>query len=76
MEKLENKGIATRQGTHAVHMLGFYKKKYGYKDMDFPGSFEADRLSIALPLYPSMSDSQQIYVISNIISIGRRLLKN
>lgn len=75
MENLENKGIATRQGTHAVHMLGFYKEKYGYEHMDFPRAFEADRLSIALPLYPNMSDFQQKYVINNIISLGRRLLR-
>jgi len=66
MEKLEEKNIATRQGTHAVHTLGYYKNKNNFKDEDFLNSYAADRLSIALPLYAGMSDEEFEYVISNI----------
>lgn len=65
MEKLEENGIATRQGTHAVHTLGYYKDKSNFKDEDFLMSYAADRLSIALPLYASMSDEEFDYVILN-----------
>lgn len=68
MQKLEACGIATRQGTHAVHTLGFYKKKYDLKDEDFFMSYVADRLSIALPLYPQMSDEEFEYVLSHLKS--------
>lgn len=67
MEKLEAKKIATRQGTHAVHTLGYYKTKNNFKDEDFLMSYAADRLSVALPLYAGMSDEEFNYVISNII---------
>lgn len=66
MEKLEEQGIATRQGTHAVHTLGYYKDKNNFKDEDFLMSYAADRLSIALPLYAGMSDEEFDYVIQNI----------
>lgn len=66
MAKLEEKGIATRQGTHAVHTLNYYKKKYGLKDEDCLNSLAADRLSMAIPLYPQMTDEEQEYVISEI----------
>lgn len=66
MQKLEEKNIATRQGTHAVHTLGYYKDKNGFKDEDFLNSYAADRLSIAIPLYAGMSDEEFDYVISNI----------
>jgi len=66
MEKLEEKNIATRQGTHAVHTLGYYKDKNSFKDEDFLMSYAADRLSIALPLYAGMSDEEFDYIISNI----------
>lgn len=66
MEKLEEMGIATRQGTHAVHTLGYYKNKNHFKDEDFLMSYAADRLSIALPLYAGMTDEEFSYVISNI----------
>lgn len=66
MEKLEENTIATRQGTHAVHTLGYYKDKNRFQDEDFLMSYAADRLSIALPLYAGMSDEEFNYVLSNI----------
>jgi len=66
MEKLEDQTIATRQGTHAVHTLGYYKDKNNFKDEDFLQSYGADRLSIALPLYAGMSDEEFNYIVKNI----------
>lgn len=67
MEKLEEMTIATRQGTHAVHTLGYYKEKNNFQDEDFLMSYAADRLSIALPLYAGMSDEEFDYVITNML---------
>ena len=61
---LEERGIATRQGTHAVHTLGYYKNRFGYKPEDFPHAYACDRLSITLPLYVQMTDDDQQYVIN------------
>ena len=73
MMKLEEKGISTRQGTHAVHSLTYYKQKYNLKEWDYPNSFIADRLSITLPLYVEMTEEEFEYVIENIKSIFRKL---
>ena len=66
MNKLEVMTIATRQGTHAIHTLGYYKDKYKFKDEDFLMSYAADKLSIALPLYAGMSNEEFDYIVSNI----------
>lgn len=66
MAGLEKRGVATRQGTHAVHTLSYYQKKYGLKDEDYLNSLAADRLSMAIPLYPQMTDEEQEYVITEI----------
>ncbi len=66
MFKLEERGIATRQGTHAVHTLGYYKNKYRLKAEDCIYSYAADRLSVALPLYTSMTEEEFNYVIEMI----------
>ena len=63
MEHLLSKGIAVRQGTHAVHTLGYYRKKYGTRPEDCMNSFVAERLSITLPLYAQMTDDEQDFVI-------------
>ena len=66
MAKLEEKGIATRQGTHAVHTLEYYHKQYELEDKMFLNSYASDRLSIALPLYPAMTDDEFSYVMNTI----------
>lgn len=67
MFQLEDKGIATRQGTHAVHTLGYYKRKYGLEAKDYIYSYAADRLSVALPLFPTMTDEEFDYVMENLL---------
>ena len=66
MEELGEKGIATRQGTHAVHTLNYYKNRFALNDADYLNSLIADRLSMTLPLYPQMTDEEQGYVIEQI----------
>ena len=73
MMKLEEKGISTRQGTHAVHTLTYYKQRYNLKEWDYPNSFIADRLSIALPLYAEMKEEEFEYVIENIKTAWKEL---
>ena len=74
MHKLENIGIATRVGTHATHMLGCYKDKFGFRNIDFPGAYACDRLSITLPLYVQMTDNDQITVLTEILKAKGELV--
>ena len=64
--KLAGVGIATRQGTHAVHLLGYYRDKYGYKPEDFINSYACDQLSIALPLYVGITADDQEFITRSI----------
>jgi perosamine synthetase len=64
--ELQARGIATRQGTHAVHLLGYYRRKYELEPEDFPNARYADSNSLSLPLYPTMSEEEQGYVIENL----------
>jgi perosamine synthetase len=63
MEYLQNLGISTRPGTHAVHMLEFYKNKYGLKPDDFPGARDANNFSMAIPLHNRMVREDYEYVV-------------
>ena len=66
LQRLEDKGIATRQGTHAVHMLDYYKNRFGFKSEDFPVAYACDHLSITLPLYAGIAEEDQGYVVEMI----------
>lgn len=66
MFNLEKLGISARQGTHAVHSLGYYKSRYGLKDGDFIKSYAADRLTISLPLFVGMTEEDIDYIIQSL----------
>ena len=67
MESLEKNGIATRPGTHAIHLLGYYAKRFGFKPVDFPNSLIASETSIALPLHNRLTKLDQDRVVSCLI---------
>lgn len=69
MEKLQQAGIATRPGTHAVHMLGYYAERYLIKPEDYPGARDCDRNTMAIPLHNRMSEDDYHYVVSIVKSL-------
>lgn len=70
MELLQSKGISTRPGTHAVHNLSFYKKKYGFNPTDFPNAWLCDQQTLALPLYNGMVKEDFDYIIEALKDIS------
>jgi perosamine synthetase len=66
MEALQNEGISTRPGTHAVHMLGFYRERFGLRPDDFPGARDCDRFTMAIPLHNRMTAEDYDYVVEAI----------
>ena len=72
MEELQNAGISTRPATHAVHMLTYYKNKYGLVPSNFPNAYIANDCSISLPLFHGMTNSEQEYVIETVVSSRKR----
>ncbi len=69
MERLEARGIATRPGTHAVHMLGYYRERFGLNPDDYPGARDCDRHSMAIPLHNRMTNDDYAYVIDNLLGL-------
>ena len=69
MEYLQQNGISTRPGTHAVHMLNFYAKKYKIKPEDFPGARAANDYSMAIPLHNRMNEEDYGYIVEILKSI-------
>lgn len=67
MDRLQNMGISTRPATHAVHMLTFYREKYGLKPSDFPNAYAANDCSISLPLFHGMTEAEQAFVIEQVL---------
>ncbi len=64
MEVLQSKGVSTRPGTHAVHMLNLYKQTFDLKADDFPGARDCDRYTMAIPLHNRMTEEDYAYVVA------------
>lgn len=62
MEKLQEAGISTRPGTHAVTELGYYKDRLGLQTGQFAVASRLERQSLALPLHNRMSAEDYAYV--------------
>ena len=63
MERLQEAGISTRPGTHAVHMLGYYADLYSISPNDFPGAQIANDKSISIPLHNQMIKEDFEYIV-------------
>lgn len=69
MESLQEAGISTRPGTHAVHQLALYADKFALNSDDFPGARDCDRCSMAIPLHNRMNRLDYEYVVDVLKSL-------
>jgi dTDP-4-amino-4,6-dideoxygalactose transaminase len=70
MEKLSELGVATSMHYKPLHLMSYYKNKYGLKPEDFPESLNKYKSSFSIPIYPDLTDNE----ISRIISSIRKIL--
>ena len=64
MQKLLEKGIATRKGIMAIHREPYYVKKFGSTYL--PITEKITDSTIIIPLFTEMTEEQQNYVVENI----------
>lgn len=69
MSRLHKEGVATRPGTHAVHMLGYYRERFGYLSETFPNARDVDHNSMAIPLHNRMTSDDYDYVVERLCAI-------
>jgi dTDP-4-amino-4,6-dideoxygalactose transaminase len=69
MERLQALGVSTRPGTHACHMLGLYRDRFGLSPDDFPGARDCDRNTMAIPLHNRMNEADYEHVAACLESL-------
>jgi perosamine synthetase len=65
MERMLAHGIATRRGVMAIHEEPLYKEKRQVQ-VSLPVTEQATRQTLLLPLYTTMSEAEQDYVVESI----------
>ncbi len=65
---LQSKGYAPMVHYIPVHLLRYYKKRYGFKRGDFPVSENFYDRAVSIPLYPKLNDAEVEKVVEDITS--------
>jgi perosamine synthetase len=55
---LGERGIESKPYLPAIHLMSFYRERFGWREGQFPVCEDVSRRSLALPFFPGISESQ------------------
>jgi len=70
IERLSAEGIGTSVHFIPLHLMPYYRDRYGYRPEDFPRSLSRFSSSISLPIYPGLTDDQVDRIMQAVLRIG------
>ena len=63
MKGLQDSGIGVSINFHPIHLMTYYRERFGLKRGMFPVAEEIGSRTISLPLYPKLTEEEIAYVI-------------
>ena len=58
VEQMRAAGIDSKPYLPAIHLMSFYRERFGHREGEFPVCEEVSRRSLALPFFPELSETQ------------------
>jgi len=58
IEALRARGVASKPYLPAIHLMSFYRERYGHRPGEFPVCEDVAARSLALPFYPQLREAQ------------------
>jgi len=58
VRRLAEQGIQSKPYLPAIHLMSFYRERFGHREGEFPVCEDAAARSLALPFFPQMSEGQ------------------
>ena len=58
IEFLRARGIDSKPYLPAIHLMSFYRERFGHREGEFPVCEDVARRSLALPFFPGLSEGQ------------------
>jgi perosamine synthetase len=55
---LRQRGVDSKPYLPAIHLMSFYRERFGHREGEFPVCEDVARRSLALPFFPELSESQ------------------
>lgn len=69
IEQLAQRGIGTSVTYKPLHRMSYYRDRYQLRPEDFPGAERIWAGCLALPIYPSLTDEDQDYILTSLIHL-------
>lgn len=66
---LQEKGIGVAVNYRPIHLLKYYRERFGFKQGDFPVAEKIGAETLSLPLYPLLRDDEVNYVIKTVTEL-------
>ena len=66
LARLQARGIGVAVNYRAVHLLSYYRERFGFARGMFPAAEQIGDSTVTLPLYPKLTDEQIDYVIAEV----------
>lgn len=66
---LKERNIGTSVHYTPLHMMSYYREKYGYRPEDFPVAQDAFNRMLSIPLHPGLSDSDVNDVVETVLQL-------
>jgi perosamine synthetase len=63
VEALRARGVESKPYLPAIHLMSFYRERFGHREGEFPVCEEVARRALALPFFPELSDGQVEQVV-------------
>jgi len=60
---MRERGVDTKPYLPAIHLMSFYRERFGHKEGDFPVCEDVAARSLALPFYPQLTDGEVEQVV-------------
>ena len=66
---LRERGVQSKPYLPAIHLMSFYRERFGYRGGEFPVCEDVAARSIALPFFPELTEGQVAEVASALESV-------
>ena len=58
MHELAARGIQSKPYLPAIHLMSFYRERFGHREGEFPVCEQVAARSLALPFYPELGEDE------------------
>jgi perosamine synthetase len=69
IERMRAGGVDAKPYLPAIHLMSFYRERFGHREGEFPVCEEVSRRSLALPFFPELTESQLERVTNTLVGI-------